>query len=160
MIVPLDFIWIKVEIQGLLAVLAVATTTRLVAETIDIVLQVDNGGFQHGLACVCLTLPLHQLVRLERQIRVFPVDFLMVQYKYERLLGRCQTCEMINHGGEVCRMRKSLGVLREREEELVEGKHTRHALALVPLPLNPDEMGFLTSDVGALRITKTEKSPK
>ncbi|KAL6206396.1 hypothetical protein ACLB2K_023644 [Fragaria x ananassa] len=51
---------------------------------------------------VRVTLPLHQPVRLERRIRVSPDNVILVTYKYECLLGRCHTCAMINHGGDIC----------------------------------------------------------
>ncbi|KAL6144847.1 hypothetical protein ACLB2K_055537 [Fragaria x ananassa] len=60
--VHLDSVWIWVGIQGLPAALSTVATTRLVAETIGVVLQVDHGGFQHGLARVRVTLPLNQPV--------------------------------------------------------------------------------------------------
>ncbi|KAL6144890.1 hypothetical protein ACLB2K_055580 [Fragaria x ananassa] len=100
--VPLDSVWIWVGIQGLPAVLSTVATARLVVETIGVVLQVDHGGFQRGLARVRVTLPLNQPVRLDRRIRVSPMDVLQVTYKYERLIGRCRTCSMLNHDEETC----------------------------------------------------------
>ncbi|KAL6125519.1 hypothetical protein ACLB2K_073576 [Fragaria x ananassa] len=127
------------------------------------------------------------------------MDILLVNYMYERLLGRCWTSSMINHRGaidpclkeneEVLKaavapittaaapppmrpiqirevlaspsLNKFTRMRREREEEEpTKGKRARHALALVPLPLNPEELGFTVSDGGALGIKKIGKSPK
>ncbi|KAL6132645.1 hypothetical protein ACLB2K_064885 [Fragaria x ananassa] len=46
--VPLNFIWIWVEILGLLAALTTVATTRLVGETIGPVLQVDQHSLKSG----------------------------------------------------------------------------------------------------------------
>ncbi|KAL6130797.1 hypothetical protein ACLB2K_069176 [Fragaria x ananassa] len=97
MAVPLDFVCLWVRIEGLPAALSTAATARLVAETIGAVLQVDNGGFQRGLARVRITLPLNQPVRLDRRIRVSPTDVLQVIYRYERLVERCRTCSMLGY---------------------------------------------------------------
>ncbi|KAL6225033.1 hypothetical protein ACLB2K_003885 [Fragaria x ananassa] len=75
MVVPLDFVWIWVDIQDLLAALTTSATARLVGETIGLVLQVDERGINNGLVRVRrLTLPLHDPVRLERRIRISPED--------------------------------------------------------------------------------------
>ena len=44
MVVPLDFVWIWVEIFGLPASLSMAATTMLVGETIGPVLRVEDLG--------------------------------------------------------------------------------------------------------------------
>ncbi|KAL6195197.1 hypothetical protein ACLB2K_030817 [Fragaria x ananassa] len=75
--VSLDFVWIWVEIMGFPATLSAVATTRLVAETIGIVLQVNDGVFQRNVMRVRVTLPLHQLVCLDRRIRVSPDDVLL-----------------------------------------------------------------------------------
>ncbi|KAL6213486.1 hypothetical protein ACLB2K_012933 [Fragaria x ananassa] len=168
-----------VGIEGLPAALSTAATSRLVAETIGVVLQVI--------------------------------------YKYERLVRRCRTCSMLNHGGEVCPreteevidlvseaprapmplpivfransahaltvpnspslaslflkakrsvnirevpafslLAKVAGVLWSREEETTpDGKRACHILTFAPLPLNPEELGFSMADEGALGIKKT-----
>lgn len=62
--------------------LSAAATVRLVAETIGMVLQVDNGRIQR------VTLPLNQPVRLEHRIWVSLVDVLLVNYMYEQLLEK------------------------------------------------------------------------
>ncbi|KAL6194183.1 hypothetical protein ACLB2K_035267 [Fragaria x ananassa] len=49
----------SVPLDSVPAALSTAATTRLVAETIGVVLQVDHGGFQRGLARVRVTLPLN-----------------------------------------------------------------------------------------------------
>ncbi|KAL6196425.1 hypothetical protein ACLB2K_032040 [Fragaria x ananassa] len=90
-------IW--VDIHDLLVVVTTSVMARLVRETIDPVLQVDERGINNGLVRVRLTLPLHDLVRLETRIRVSPEDLITVKFRYERLLGRCRDCIMINHGG-------------------------------------------------------------
>lgn len=48
------------------------------------------------VAWVCFFMPLNDLVRHERRIRVYPIDVSLVQQRYERLLGWCRT-RMINH---------------------------------------------------------------
>ncbi|KAL6205210.1 hypothetical protein ACLB2K_022472 [Fragaria x ananassa] len=152
----------QVEIQGLLAALSTTATARLVAETIGFVLQVDRGGFQHGIARGRLTLPLHQPVRLERRIRVSPVDVIQVFSRYGRLLRHCPLPPLsalfpkekrptqIRAVPKFSSPAKIAEVRRDRdEEEPTDGKHARHALALVPLPLNPKETRFTISDGGA-----------
>ncbi|KAL6225875.1 hypothetical protein ACLB2K_004724 [Fragaria x ananassa] len=74
MVVPLDFVWIWVEIEGLRTALTTVATTRLVGETIGTVLR----------------------------LRVSPEDVILVKYKYKRLLGGCRICWMLNHGGRSC----------------------------------------------------------
>ncbi|KAL6140618.1 hypothetical protein ACLB2K_058916 [Fragaria x ananassa] len=81
---------------------AAMTTTRLVGETTDPVLQVNERGINNGLVRVRLTLHLHDLVRLERRIRVSSKDVITVKFRYERLLERCRDCAMINHRGLPC----------------------------------------------------------
>ena len=58
-----------------------ACTAWLVGETIDPSLQVDNAGFQCGVARVRLTLPLNAPVRLERRIRVSLIDVILVKFR-------------------------------------------------------------------------------
>ncbi|KAL6199257.1 hypothetical protein ACLB2K_029043 [Fragaria x ananassa] len=94
-----DVTQIWVDIHDLPVALTTSATARLVRETIDPVLQVDERGINNELVRVRLTLPLHDLVRLERTIRVSPEDLITVKFRYERLLGRCRDCTMINHGG-------------------------------------------------------------
>lgn len=93
MAVPLDFVWILVEIIGLPVALSTVATTRMVTETIETVLQVDNGGFQRSRVSS------HQPVRLDHRIKASSDDVLLVTYKYEQLLGCCRTYAMINYGG-------------------------------------------------------------
>ncbi|KAL6200624.1 hypothetical protein ACLB2K_030405 [Fragaria x ananassa] len=50
--VPLDFVWIWVEIMGFPETLSAVATTRLVAETIGTVFQVNDGGFQRDVVRV------------------------------------------------------------------------------------------------------------
>nr|XP_011470510.1 PREDICTED: uncharacterized protein At4g02000-like [Fragaria vesca subsp. vesca] len=136
MAVPLDFVWLWVRIEGLPAALSTAATARLVAETIGAVLQVDNGGFQRGLARVRITLPLNQPVRLDRRIRVSPTDVLQVIYRYERLVGRCRTCFMLNHGGEACP--------RETEEVVDLGSEAPRAPVPPPIVFRANSTPTLT----------------
>ena len=79
--------------------LTTAATRRLVGETIGPVLEVDNRGINHGVVQVRLTLPLYEPVRLDRRIRVSPIDVITMKFSYGELLGRCRTYAMINHGG-------------------------------------------------------------
>ncbi|KAL6222338.1 hypothetical protein ACLB2K_005730 [Fragaria x ananassa] len=72
MVVPLDFVWIWVDIHDLPATLTTPATTQLVGETIGPVLKVDERGINNGLVRVRLTLPLHDPVHLGRRIRVSP----------------------------------------------------------------------------------------
>ena len=102
MAVPLDFVWIWVEIFHLPAALTTEATARLVGETIGPVLQVDTRSFTQGRVRVRLTLSLHDPVFLHRRLRISPEDIITVEYRYERLLGRCGNCMMINHGGLRC----------------------------------------------------------
>ncbi|KAL6141294.1 hypothetical protein ACLB2K_059584 [Fragaria x ananassa] len=85
MVSLLDFVWIWVEIQNLSAAITTSVTTKLVSETIGPVLQVDNLDINHGLVRVRLTLPLNDIVRLDRRIRVSPIDVITVKFKYDRL---------------------------------------------------------------------------
>lgn len=64
MVVPLDFVWIWVEIEGLIGALTTMPTTRLIEETIGEVLQVENVGFSKGVVRVRLTLPLNNVIFL------------------------------------------------------------------------------------------------
>ncbi|KAL6176684.1 hypothetical protein ACLB2K_053317 [Fragaria x ananassa] len=162
---------------------------RLVGETIIPVLQVDERGINNGLVRVRLTLRLHDPVHLERRIRVSPEDVITVKFWYELLLGRCRDCAMINHGGLPCASLQeppspvaspaiqltappmmvfrgnthvSLSIpQREREKEDDDGsKRARHSLVMVPMPLNPNELGFSVVVDGILSIVRTGKSPK
>ncbi|KAL6214420.1 hypothetical protein ACLB2K_013854 [Fragaria x ananassa] len=78
MAVPLDFVWIWMEIEGLPVALTTATTAKLIEKTIGEMLQVDYPGINKGVARVRLTLPLNNPVRLERCIRVSLEDVLLV----------------------------------------------------------------------------------
>ncbi|KAL6127653.1 hypothetical protein ACLB2K_071016 [Fragaria x ananassa] len=102
MAVPLDFFWIWVEICDLPATLTTEATLRLVGETIRLVLNVDQAGLRRGSTRVRVTLPLNSLVRKDRRLRVSPEDMIRVQYRYERLVGLCRDCMMLNHGGIPC----------------------------------------------------------
>lgn len=56
---------------------------------------------------------------------------------------------------------KVTGVRRSREEDEANGgKRLKHSLAMVPLGLNPEDLGFSMAMNGELGITKTSKSPK
>ncbi|KAL6217689.1 hypothetical protein ACLB2K_010906 [Fragaria x ananassa] len=78
MAVPLDFVWIWMEIEGLPAILTTAPTAKLIGETVGELLHVDYPSINKGVARVRLTLPLNNLVRLERCIRVSLEDVLLV----------------------------------------------------------------------------------
>ncbi|KAL6129437.1 hypothetical protein ACLB2K_072787 [Fragaria x ananassa] len=218
MAVPLTFMWIWVEIKGLPPTLATAATARLVGETIGPILQIDQSGLNRSNARVHITLPLNDPVRLERRIRVSLVDVLQVSYCYERLLGCCRDCMMINHGGLRCprvledsqavapppttpptmvfrasasgsgstslsvpavslpkeKMTVSIrdvpkfpsptkitGVRRGRDEDdFGGGKRVKHSLAMIPLPMNPEEIGLSVQASSELAIIKTGKSSK
>nr|XP_011459640.1 PREDICTED: uncharacterized protein LOC105350015 [Fragaria vesca subsp. vesca] len=69
-VVPLDFVWIWMEIERLPAALTTTPTTKLIGETIGEVLQVDHPDINKGVARVRLTLPLHNPMRLERRSRM------------------------------------------------------------------------------------------
>ncbi|XP_062020904.1 uncharacterized protein LOC133737342 [Rosa rugosa] len=85
--VKLDFVWIWVEVQGLPPGILTEPTIRLVGETIGEVLQVDQTALRQGSAHVRLVLPINDSVRLNRRVRVSPIDILTLQFLYERLLG-------------------------------------------------------------------------
>ncbi|KAL6176519.1 hypothetical protein ACLB2K_053152 [Fragaria x ananassa] len=94
-----------VEIQELPAALKTVATTGLIGKTIESVLQVR----------VSLTLSLNDSVRLGRRTKVPHVVMFTVKFRYDRLLGRCHTCAMINHGGLPC----------SREQEPVQANRPR-----------------------------------
>ena len=78
-VVPMNFVWILQEIRGLLVALTtVATTCRLVGETIGPVLQVDEPSKNCMLVCVRVTFPLNALVRLDKRLRVSPIGVIQV----------------------------------------------------------------------------------
>ncbi|KAL6227773.1 hypothetical protein ACLB2K_001730 [Fragaria x ananassa] len=122
-----------------------------------------------------------------RRLKVSPADVTAVQFKYERLLGCCGDCAMINICGARCGGRgrdqglpfsplfykekcnivirplpkkqittltptRLIGVWRGQEEEVLSGeKLTKHSLALVPINMQPETLGFIPSlgyDVG------------
>ncbi|KAL6197003.1 hypothetical protein ACLB2K_032616 [Fragaria x ananassa] len=93
---------LSAPVEDLPAALTMPATVQLVGETIGPMLKVDECKINNELVRVCLTLPLHDPVRLERRIRVSPEDVIMVKFRYERLLGRSKDCAMINHGGFPC----------------------------------------------------------
>ncbi|KAL6209361.1 hypothetical protein ACLB2K_020303 [Fragaria x ananassa] len=101
-VVPLDFVWIWVAVSGLPPGWITETSVRLIGETIGDVLGVDGQGVRLGNPRVRVSLPLNELVWLSRWVRVSPVDVLELFFRYERLLGRCRDCAMINHGGLRC----------------------------------------------------------
>lgn len=55
---------------------------------------------------------------------------------------------------------KITSIRRREEDGAPDGKHLKHALAMVPAPLNPNELGFFVVSNGNLSIVHTEKSPK
>ncbi|PRQ29903.1 hypothetical protein RchiOBHm_Chr5g0018871 [Rosa chinensis] len=77
-------------------------TVRLVGGTIGEVLEVDRPALRRGDARVRLVLSIHDPVHLDRRVRVSPSDVLTLRFRYERLLGRCHSCAMLNHGGQRC----------------------------------------------------------
>ncbi|KAL6225618.1 hypothetical protein ACLB2K_004467 [Fragaria x ananassa] len=77
-------------------------TTRLVCETIGLVLIVDQNNINQGIVRVRLTLSLDEPVKMQPWIRFFPIDVLEIDFRYERLVGRCRDCFMLNHGGLLC----------------------------------------------------------
>ncbi|KAL6127181.1 hypothetical protein ACLB2K_075223 [Fragaria x ananassa] len=102
MVVLHDFFWIWVEICDLPTTFTTEVTLRLVVETIRLVLNVDQAGLRRGSTRVRVTLPLNSLVRKDRRLRVSPEDVIRVQYRYERFVGLCRDCMMLNHGGIPC----------------------------------------------------------
>ncbi|KAL6129908.1 hypothetical protein ACLB2K_068290 [Fragaria x ananassa] len=75
---------------------------RLIGKTIGSLLQVDHMSLRNGVARVRITLPLNDLVRLDRMLRVLSKDVIHIQYRYERLVDRCRDCMMLNHDGLAC----------------------------------------------------------
>ncbi|KAL6223408.1 hypothetical protein ACLB2K_006795 [Fragaria x ananassa] len=71
-------------------------------ETIEHVLNVDQAGLRRGSTRVRITLPLNCPVRMDKRLHVSPEDVIWVQYMYERLVGLCRDCMMLNHGGLPC----------------------------------------------------------
>ncbi|KAL6206154.1 hypothetical protein ACLB2K_023403 [Fragaria x ananassa] len=51
---------------------------------------------------VCLTLSLDEPVKMQRRIRVSPIDVLEIDVRYERLVDRYCECSMLIHGGLPC----------------------------------------------------------
>ncbi|XP_062007499.1 uncharacterized protein LOC133724697 [Rosa rugosa] len=100
--VKLDFVWIWVALQGIPLGILTEPTVRLVGGTIGEVLEVDRVALSRGEARVRLTLPINDPVRLDRRVRVSLVDVLTLRFWYERLLGRCRLCALLNHGGQRC----------------------------------------------------------
>lgn len=74
MAVPLDFFWIWVEVRDLPAALTTDASIRLVGETISPVLTVDQEGKRGGTARARVTLPLNNLVCMDRRLWVSPED--------------------------------------------------------------------------------------
>ncbi|KAL6191188.1 hypothetical protein ACLB2K_037579 [Fragaria x ananassa] len=87
MLVPLDFVWILVEISGPLIALTTTATTRVVGQTIEYVLLVDQPSVNRGVVLVLVTVPLNKHVCLDRRIRVSPMDVLQIKFCYESLMG-------------------------------------------------------------------------
>ncbi|KAL6198604.1 hypothetical protein ACLB2K_028393 [Fragaria x ananassa] len=191
MVVPLDFVWIWVDIHELPAALTTPVTAQLVGETIGPVLKVYECGINNGLVRVHLTLPLHDPVRLERRIRVSPKDVITeppspvvspaiqpaappmmvfrgnthVSFSVPQVADLASTKEKrsvsIREVPDFPSPSKIIGVQRGREEEDDDGgKRERHSLVMVPLPLNPNELGFSIAADGILSIVRTGKSPK
>ncbi|KAL6225665.1 hypothetical protein ACLB2K_004514 [Fragaria x ananassa] len=190
MVVPLDFVWIWVDIQDLPVALMKPAMTQLVGETIGPVLKVDERGINNGLVRVRLTLPLHDLVRLERRIRVSPEDVIteppspMVSQVIQPAAppmtvfrGNTPISFSVPQVADLATPKEKRSVsIREvldypsplkvtgrrgREEEDDDGgKRVRHSLMMVPMPLNPNELGFSIVTDGILSIVRTEKSPK
>ncbi|KAL6178653.1 hypothetical protein ACLB2K_050171 [Fragaria x ananassa] len=102
MAVPLHFFWIWVEVCDLPAKLTIDATVRLVGKTIGLVLNINQSGLMIGSTRVSVTLTLNNLVRIDRCLHVSPKYVIKVQYMYERLVGLCRDCMMLNHGGMVC----------------------------------------------------------
>ncbi|XP_024161644.1 uncharacterized protein LOC112168940 [Rosa chinensis] len=100
--VLLDFVWIWVILDGIPPGILTEPTVRLVGRTIGEVLEVDRPALRRGDARVKLVLSIHDLVRLNRTVRVSPSDVLTLRFRYKRLLGRCHSCAMLNHGGQRC----------------------------------------------------------
>ncbi|KAL6176080.1 hypothetical protein ACLB2K_052716 [Fragaria x ananassa] len=75
---------------------------ELVGKTIGPVLNIDQSGLMIGSTRVSVTLPLNNLVCIDRCLHVSLEDVIKVQYRYERLVSLCRDCMMLNHGGMVC----------------------------------------------------------
>lgn len=74
-------------------------TVRLVGETIGPAVQMDPEVLGRGTTRVRLVHPLNAPVKANQRLRVSPSDIITVEYKYERLIGRCRTCFRLGHGG-------------------------------------------------------------
>ncbi|KAL6219110.1 hypothetical protein ACLB2K_012316 [Fragaria x ananassa] len=71
-------------------------------ETIGPILKVDQVGLRRGSTLMRVMLPLNSPVRMDRRLRLSPEDVIKVQYRYERLVGLCKDCLILNHGGFPC----------------------------------------------------------
>ncbi|KAM5562530.1 hypothetical protein ABKV19_017646 [Rosa sericea] len=100
--VKLDFVWIWVVLEGIPPGILTYPTVKLVGGTIGEVLEVDRLALRRGEARVRLILSINDPVRLDRRVRVSPTDVLTLRFRYERLLGRCRLCALLNHGGQRC----------------------------------------------------------
>ncbi|KAL6145236.1 hypothetical protein ACLB2K_055924 [Fragaria x ananassa] len=66
-------------------------------------LKIDEHGISRGTVHVRVSLPLNDLMLLEKRLRVSPTDVIKSSlFTYERLLERCRACMMINHVGLRC----------------------------------------------------------
>ncbi|XP_024164295.1 uncharacterized protein LOC112171328 [Rosa chinensis] len=95
-------------------------TVRLVGGTIREVLEVDRVALRRGEARVRLTLPINDPVRLDSRVRVSPIDILTLRFRYERLLGRCSLCALLNHGRQRCLREGEVEVDTVVEEDLTQ----------------------------------------
>ncbi|KAL6125170.1 hypothetical protein ACLB2K_073229 [Fragaria x ananassa] len=141
MAVPLDFIWMWVEICDLQ--LTTNATMRLIGKTIGSLLQVDHMSPRNGVARVRMTLPLNDLVRLDRMLRVLSEDVIHIQYRYERLVDRCRDCMVLNHDGLACPRSLETSADQGMQSEtavvtvappIVFRASVQHTLVVLPLP--------------------------
>ncbi|XP_024179126.1 uncharacterized protein LOC112185147 [Rosa chinensis] len=100
--VKLDSVWIWVTLKGIPSGILTEPTVQLVGGTIGEVLEVDRMALHRGDARVPLVLSIHDPVHFDRRVRVSSVDVLILRFEYERHLGRCHSCAMLNHGGQHC----------------------------------------------------------
>ncbi|KAL6180977.1 hypothetical protein ACLB2K_047635 [Fragaria x ananassa] len=168
MVVPLHFFWIWVEVCDLSATLTTDATIQLIGKTIGLVLNIDQSGLMKGSTRVSVTLPLNNLVRIDRCLHVSPEDVINVQYMYESLmvpnlptLFKEKRLVQIREVSPFPSSIKVTGVRRSCEEDETDGgKRLRHSLAMMPLGLNSKDLGFSLVVSGELGITKTGKFSK
>lgn len=100
--VPLNFVWIWVQIHGIPPAFLTMATIALIGETLGPVLTVDQRGVREGLARVRVALPLHKPIRLEKKVLFSSTEEYGLTFKYDHLLGQCKLCARLDHMGAPC----------------------------------------------------------